>query len=366
MSPGRPRLTIRALRARAVEVPMRRPLGTSAARMTQAPFVLVEIDTHEGVTGRAHAFCYLSEAAPMIGRCVELAGEVVTGAPVEPAAIARRLESRFRLLGAHGVVAMALSAIDVACWDALATAAGVPLAALLGATRTAVPAYNSNGLSLMPPADVGAEATALLERGLPALKIRLGRADAAEDLAAVRAVGDAVPAGTALMADFNQALSVGEAIERGKALDELGLVWLEEPVAAGDLLGSARVAAALTTSVQLGENFYGPHAVAAAIAERAADCLMLDLMRIGGVTGWLEAARLAADAGIPISSHLYPEVSVHLLAASATAHWLEYVDWAEPLLAGGIEVADGQAIVPSRPGCGVEWDDAAVERYAMR
>ena len=361
-----PRLTIRALRVRAVEVPMRRPLGTSAARMTHAPFVLVELDTHEGVTGRAHVFCYLSAAAPMIARGIELAGEVVTGAAVDPAAIARRLETRFRLLGAHGVVAMALSAVDVACWDALATAAGVPLAGLLGGTRNAMPAYNSNGLSLMRPADVGAEAAALLECGLPALKIRLGRADAAEDLAAVRAVRDAVPAGTALMADFNQALAVGEAIERGTALDELGLVWVEEPVAADDLLGSARVAAALATPVQLGENLYGPRAVTTAIAHRAADCLMLDLMRIGGVTGWLEAARLAATAGIPVSSHLYPEVSVHLLAASATAHWLEYVDWAEPFLAAGVELADGQAIVSSGPGCGVHWDEAAVERYAMR
>lgn len=344
---------------------MRIPLGTSAARMTRAPFVLVDMETEEGVTGRAHAFCYVTEAAPMIRRLVDLAGDSIVGAAVDPAAIGRSLGGRFRLLGAHGVVAMALSALDVACWDALASAAGLRLAEYLAGSRSSVPAYNSNGLSLAEPAAVRSQVPTLLERGLPALKIRLGHATLAADLAAVEAVREAVPAETALMADYNQALTVAEAIERGRALEDAALVWIEEPVAADDLRGAAEVAAALGTPVQLGENLYGPGAVASAIAQRAGDCLMFDLMRIGGVSAWLEAAALAAAARIPVSSHLYPEVSVHLLAASATAHWLEYVDWAEPFLATGVELSNGEVVVPARPGCGVLWDEDAVERYAI-
>lgn len=360
-----PRLKVRGVRTRNVEAPMRIPLGTSAARMTRAPFVLVDIDTEEGVTGRAHVFCYVPEAAPLIRRAVDLAGDAIAGATVDPAAIGRNLGARLRLLGAHGVVAMALSALDVACWDALASAAGLPLAEYLAGSRSSVPAYNSNGLGLGEPAALGPQALALLERGLGTLKIRLGHATLAADLAAVEAVREAVPADTELMADYNQALTVAEAIERGRALEREALVWIEEPVAADDLRGAAEVAAALATPVQLGENLYGPGAVASAIDQRASDCLMLDLMRIGGVSGWLEAAKLAAAARIPVSSHLYPEVSVHLLAASPTAHWLEYVDWAEPFLATGVELRNGDAVVPDRPGCGVLWDEESVARYAI-
>ena len=168
-----------------------------------------------------------------------------------------------------------------------------------------------------------------------------------------------------LMADYNQALSVEAAIGRGRALDSAGLYWIEEPVAHDDLVGSARVAAALETPVQAGENFCGADVMATAIALEAVDYVMADLMRIGGVSGWLEAAALAGQANMPMSSHLYPEVSVHLLAASPTAHWLEYVDWAEPLLAAGLPITDGQARVPDMPGTGVIWDEAAIRHYAV-
>lgn len=333
--------------------------------MERAPFVLVELETEEGVTGRAHAYCYVEGAAPMLREVLALAGESIFGVTVDPRAIRATLAARFRLLGVHGIVAMGLSALDVACWDALALAAGVPLARFLEGRATPVPAYNSNGLSLAAPDVLGAEAQALLEPGFDALKIRLGRAAPEEDLAAVRAVRAAIPDGTVLMADYNQALSVADAIWRGAALGSEDLYWIEEPVAADDLTGCAEVAAALTTPVQIGENLYGPQGIATALAQQASDYLMFDLMRIGGVSGWLEAAASAAHARIPVSSHLYPEVSVHLLAATATAHWLEYVDWAEPFLDAGIEIVDGAACVPERPGTGVVWDEDAIARYAM-
>ncbi|NIW23708.1 MAG: mandelate racemase [Gammaproteobacteria bacterium] len=361
----RPQLTIRALRTRAVSPPMHRPLGTSATRMERAPFVLVELETEEGVTGRAHAYCYLERAAPLLRDVLTTAGEAIVGAAVDPGAIRSSLDATFRLLGAHGLVAMGLSALDVACWDALAVAADVSLARFLESRADTVPAYNSNGLSIARPEALGAEARDLLEPGFGALKIRLGRSDAAEDLAAVQAVRAAVSGDTLLMADYNQSLTVTDAISRGAQLEQEDLYWIEEPVSADDLSGCAQVSAALTMPVQIGENLYGPQGVETAIALKASDFLMFDLMRIGGVSGWLEAAASASRAGIPVSSHLYPEVSAHLLAATETAHWLEYVDWAEPFLETGIEVVDGEARVPDRPGTGVVWDEEAVARYAM-
>ena len=333
--------------------------------MDRAPFVLVELETEEGVTGRAHAYCYVERAAPLMRDALAIAGEAILGAPVDPPAIRSSLEAKLRLLGVHGIVAMALSALDVACWDALALAADVPLARFLDSGVDAVPAYNSNGLSIVEPAALGAEAQALLEPGFGALKIRLGRANPNADLQAVRAVRAAIPDGTSLMADYNQSLTVADAMSRGVQLEQEDLYWIEEPVAADDLKGCAEVAAALTTPVQIGENLYGPQGAATAIALGASDYLMYDLMRIGGVSGWLEAAALASREGLAVSSHLYPEVSVHLLAATETPHWLEYVDWAEPFLETGIEIVDARAQVPQRPGTGVAWDETAIARYAM-
>jgi mandelate racemase len=260
---------------------------------------------------------------------------------------------------------MALAGLDVACWDVLALAAGLPLASYLGGKTRPVAAYNSNGLGLMTPEQAAEEAEILLEHGFRAVKLRLGRAESCEDLATVRAVRRRLPDEVALMVDYNQALSVVEAIERGRALDNEGIYWIEEPIRHDDYVGCATVACALATPVQIGENFSGPHAMAAAIAAGASDYVMPDLERIGGVTGWQRAAALALAAGVKMSSHLFPEVSAHLLAATPTRHWLEYVDWAAPLLAEPLRIENGMAVVPDRPGTGLIWDEAAVNRFRV-
>ena len=167
------------------------------------------------------------------------------------------------------------------------------------------------------------------------------------------------------MADFNQALTVAEAMRRGRALENEGLYWIEEPVRHDDYRGCSRLAKELDVPVQLGENFSLPFAMAEAIRMRASDYVMPDLERIGGVTGWLRAAALASAHGLEMSSHLFPEVSAHLLAVTPTSHWLEYVDWAAPILAEPLRIVNGQAAAPDRPGSGVVWNDDAVERYRI-
>src|SRR6266516_967836 len=236
---------------------------------------------------------------------------------------------------------------------------------LEGGVPKPVPAYNSNGLGLMAPEAAADEAEALLEGGFRAIKLRLGYPSLDADLAAVRAVRRRVPGNILLMVDFNQALTVAEAIRRGLALEGEGIYWIEEPIRHDDYPGNAEVAAALATPVQIGENFSGPQAMAAALGAKACDYVMPDLERIGGVSGWQQAAALAAAAGIEMSSHLFPEISSHLLAAAPTAHWLEYVDWANPILREPVRIVDGAAVVPDRPGSGLEWDEDAVERYRI-
>jgi mandelate racemase len=358
-------LTIRGVRTTPVLVPMTYALGTSAARVTEAPLLLIDLDTEEGITGRTYLFCYRPSGARVIALLVEDAVSLIKGERVRPVEIAARLARRFALIGVTGTVRMALSGLDAAMWDALAVAARLPLASVLGSSPRPVPAYNSCGLGLMEPAAVAQEAVRLTERGFKAVKLRLGYPTLEEDVAALKAVRKKLGAGIEVMVDYNQALSVADAILRDRALASEGAAWLEEPIRHDDIAGNARIAAEGRVPLQIGENFNGVEAMAAVLEARACRLVMPDLARIGGVTGWMHAASLAAANGIPMSSHLFPEVSAHLLAATPTAHWLEYVDWADAIVMEPLSIVDGMAIVPDRPGAGLEWDAAAVERYRM-
>ena len=358
-------LTIRALRATAVEVPMNHVLGTSAAAVRAAPLLLIDLETEEGVTGRSYLFCYMRGAAPAMASMVAELERMVKGERTHPRELWPRLAKRFTLIGLQGIVRMAMAGLDVAWWDAHARAAGKPLVEYLGATRRPIRAYNSCGLGLMSTDALAKEADELLEGGFTGVKLRLGYATLEEDVAAVKAVRPRLPEGVALMVDYNQALSVDEAIRRGRALDEHGLAWIEEPIRHDDYRGAARLARELATPIQIGENFSQPFALEEAIAAKACDLVMPDLERIGGVTGWLRAAAIANEAGLKMSSHLFPEVSSHLLAVTPTCDWLEYVDWAAPVLREPIAIVDGSAQIPDRPGNGMEWDARAVERLRL-
>jgi mandelate racemase len=344
-------------------------LGTSQARITRAPLLLIDLETEEGITGRAYLFCYLRAAAPAMAAMLDEVGRMVAGDRVAPVQLWGKLAQRFMLIGVQGVVRMAMAGLDVAAWDALAMAAGVPLATFLGAKLDAKPqpvtAYNSCGLGLMTPAEVADEAEKLLACGFRAVKLRLGYPTLKEDLAAVHAVRRRIGDDVALMVDYNQALSVADALERGHALDAESIYWIEEPIRHDDYAGCASLAKALTTSVQIGENFSLPIAMETALAAGAADYVMPDLERIGGVTGWRQAAALAAEHGIKMSSHLFPEVSAHLLAATPTCHFLEYMDWADVLVQEPLRIVDGHALIPERPGNGLVWDQEAVARFRI-
>jgi mandelate racemase len=351
------RLTVRALRAVGVEVPMTYALGTSRATITKAPLLLIDLDTEEGVTGRAYLFCYLPAAAAAVARLLEAVLDATKGERVAPLDLWAALSRRFALIGVQGIVRMAMAGFDVACWDALAIAAGMPLARLLGAQPGRIPAYNSCGLGLMAPEKVADEAEKLVAGGFSAVKLRLGYASLQEDLAALRAVRRRLSDRVHIM--------VAEALQRGRALDQEGVYWLEEPIRHDDYAGAAALKRALATPIQLGENFSESSSMATALAASASDYVMPDLERIGGITGWQRAAALAAVHRIEMSSHLFPEVSAHLLAATPTRHWLEWVDWANAVVEEPLRIDAGCAVVPERPGNGLAWNAAAVAKYRM-
>lgn len=356
---------IRDLTARAVMVPFRHAPKTASGAFERAPLVLVDLATDAGLTGRCYLFAFTEPMLRPTVTAIDALAGLVRGQRAAPRALRALLQARLRLLDIHGILNQALAAVDMAAWDVAAQAAGMPLARMLGAGTTSVPAYNSCGLWIDTPLALADDAPQLADEGnYRAVKMRLGRETAGADLAAVRAVRRALADDCLLMCDFNQSLGVGEAIERARMIDDEGLYWIEEPVAHNDYAGCAAVAAAIRTPLQLGENLRDLAEFRAAIAAGAARYYMPDVQRIGGVTGWLDAAALAAAHGLPLSSHLFPEYSVHLLAASRTAHWLEYVDWASPVLESPLVIADGHARVPDCAGSGVRWDEDAVARYS--
>jgi mandelate racemase len=193
----------------------------------------------------------------------------------------------------------------------------------------------------------------------------MGRPRAADDLIALEAVRKVLGDDFNLMVDFNQGLDLAEALHRCHAIDDRGLTWIEEPILYDNLDGYAKLAAELNTPLQIGENFYGPREMHKAIQKNACDLVMPDFMRIGGVTGWMRAAAIAGAAGIPVSTHLYPEVAAHMMRVTETAHWLEWQDWADPILQTPYQIKDGLLHIPDVPGTGLEWDEEAIKAHLV-
>ncbi len=358
-------LTILSLTARAVDVPMKRPLQTSGGLVGTAPLVLVDLATEEGITGSAYVFCYTLAALLPVAQLIRNLAAFVKGNEVAPLVIEQKLQQRFRLLGPQGLTGIAMAGIDMAAWDALAKASSLPLARLLGGEDRPIPAYNSCGLGIIGPERAADEAMELAEGGFRAMKIRLGYPELKTDIAVIHAVRKAVGDSMLLMTDYNQCLTVPEAIHRARALDQEGVYWIEEPVLATDYAGHSRIATETATPIQIGENWWGPHDMAKSVAAGASDFAMPDAEKIGGVTGWLRAAALAESHGLPLSSHLLPEISAHLLAVSPTCHWLEYIDFADPILEEPLRIEDGHAVPFRSPGIGLKFDEDAVRRYTV-
>jgi mandelate racemase len=354
---------VTGVRVRAVRVPLPEPHRTAGGVVSESPLALTDVQTDAGVTGHSLVFTYTPAALGPVADLIRNLGPLVVGEPVAPAEVEQKLARRFRLLGTQGLVGMALAAVDMALWDALARVHGVPLVRLLGGVAKPVRCYGPVGYD-------GAEGSARVAeswaaRGFLAVKAKIGYPTAAEDVAVVRAVRKAVGADVRIMVDYNQSLTPAEAVDRVRVLDGEGLSWVEEPTLAHDYAGHAVVARAARTPIQSGENWWGTLDLRHAIAAGASDLVMPDVMKIGGVTGWMRAAALAHAHGLPVSSHLWPELSAHLLCCTPTADWLEYTDFWNPVLAEPARVERGHVVPADGPGSGVTWNEAAVARYAV-
>lgn len=354
--------TIQSMTVRAVRVPMAEPHRTASGIITESPLVLTDVVTDTGIRGRSMIFTYTSAALKPTADLIRNLESLVQGEALAPAEVEQKLARRFRLLGTQGLVGMALAAIDMALWDALARVHGLSLVHLLGAMEKPVRPYGAVGYDGVEGCATAAEGWA--KRGFSGIKAKIGYPTVREDLAVVRAMRSAVGADVAIMVDYNQCLTPAEAVERLRVLDGEGLEWVEEPTLAHDYAGHAFVAREAQTPIQCGENWWGILDMQHAIEAQASDYVMPDVMKIGGVTGWLRAASLAHAKGLRVSNHLWPELSARLLCCTPTAHWLEYADWWNPIVAEPLSVDKGVAIPSYAVGSGVDWNEDAVERFA--
>ena len=354
-------LTFKDLRARPVVLKLKRPVVARIATITDWPLILIDLYTEEGIVGRSYLEPYIVKSMRYLVPALNDLADMLKGRKVAPVEVYHAARRSLHFVGYQGLSMIAVAGLDMAAWDALAKAAGMPLCILLGGSVGPVKSYNSNGLWLKEPEAVATEAMQLRdEGGFSGLKLRLGRERVEDDLATIEAVRGAVGADMQLMIDFNQGLTLAEALQRCHMIDDLGLAWIEEPIVYDNFDGYAQLAAELKTPIQIGENFYGPRDLHMALQKKACDFVMPDFMRIGGVTGWLKAEAITGAAGIPMSTHLYPEVAAQVMRVTETAHWLEWQDWADPILQETYEISDGLLHIPDVPGVGLEWNEDAV------
>ena len=350
-------LKITGLKARPLLCPLPRPISTAKAFIPNAPLVLIDVETDAGLVGSSYIFGYTPlMLSPLVAVLKELE-EPLKGLSSDPMTTYRTFETQFRLLGRQGLLGMALSGIDMALWDLRGKQLDMPVCALLGASPAPIPAYDSHGfIDLKRDREILLQS---LKDGFKAIKIKLGAPDLRDDVEITRGVRDLIGPDIRLMVDFNQSLTAAEARHRIDHLAEFDLYWVEEPVPSEDHVGHKSVRAHSSVPVQTGENWWFAQDATISVNAGGSDHAMPDIMKIGGVTGWMEAAAVANAGSLPVSSHLFIEASAHVLAATAKVGMLEYLDLAGPVLQQPYEIVDG-TLTARGPGLGMAWDEAAI------
>ena len=360
-------MKITRLRTQVVHLPINPPILTSImGSIKSADCVLTFLDTDEGLTGEGLVFSINNRRLGVIHQMIRDLEDLVVGLdPLLGGSLNAKAWKDLNFLGYEGVSIVGLAAIDNALWDLRGKAAGLNVAHLIGACRPSVPTYASGGLWLAGSIDdLQKEARGFLDRGFRAMKTRVGPSDPERMVERVAAVREAIGPDIGLMVDANQQMTVKQAIRIGRMMEELNLTWFEEPIICHDHEGEAQISAALDTPIASGETVYTHRGIHKMLEARAADVLMPDLQRMGGPTEFLKAGHLCEAYNIPCASHLFPEMSLALLAGLPGGYYLEHMPWFESLYRERIELdANGHAIVPDRPGWGFSFDPDAMRIY---
>jgi L-alanine-DL-glutamate epimerase-like enolase superfamily enzyme len=361
-------MKITGLRTALVDLPIEPPILSAIFEIRSTACILCYLETDAGLVGEGLVHAINGKRIKVLHEMVQSLEPLVLGLdPTQGGSLTARAWRELNFLGYEGVTIQALAGLDMALWDLRGKAAGLNVSQLIGAVRTSVPVYASGGLWLSSSIDeLQRDAAAYVAKGFRAVKTRVGPTDPVGMVARVRAVREAIGPDIGLMVDANQQMTVPQAIRIGRMMEDLNLTWFEEPVICHDHTGEAAISAALDTPIASGETVHTHRGVLRMLQAKAADILMPDLQRMGGPTEFLKAGALCEAFNVPMSSHLFSEMSLSLLAALPGSYYLEHMPWFESLYGATITLdANGNAVVPERPGWGFSFDPAAVKRFAM-
>ena len=353
---------------RALRTPADNPLVVGLPAPTDTrEFVTLELGTDQGAVGLGLTF-FGGALTPALKTAVEELARLTVGEdPTQVEAITAKLRRAAGSSGPGGIFTLALSAVDIACWDLKGKAMGQSVCALLGGLRERVATYASGALMRPHPVDYLAKAgPRLRDMGFRQMKMQCGsEPTVAASVERVRVMRESIGPDIDLMCDINQLWSVNQAIEVGRRIEPYHLFWLEDPTTHDDYPGLARIADALTTPIAAGEYHYGIVPFRHLLEARSIDIVMIDLLRVGGITQWMKVAGMAEAFNLPVVSHLVPEIHVHLVAAVPNGLTVEYMPWTLRLYEETPPIEGGQLVVPKRPGLGLTFDQTALKRYQV-
>ncbi|MBI2917101.1 MAG: mandelate racemase/muconate lactonizing enzyme family protein [Chloroflexi bacterium] len=356
--------------SRVLSLPMARSWGSSAqGTVSSMGHVLVQVRTDSGLEGIGYAFTINGRHIMGIKAVVdELKGLIIGDDPIDTEAIWQKLWAHSRATGPGGLATYAVAAIDTALWDLRGKAAGLPVHRLLGSNRDRVPTYASHDLWRTSGLnELAGAAAALVEQGFKAMKMRVGgESNPEKEVERVRVVREAIGRDIALMLDANQAWSPSQAVITGRKLEPLDIYWLEDPVAAEDIDGCARVAAALDIPIAAGEREFARPGFRRLLEGKAIDIAIVDLQRAGGITEWTKVAAMLGAWNIPVATHVAPEVLCHAFAPLANGLTVEYMPWSFGLLKELPQIENGFLPLPQKPGLGFELDEEALAKHDVR
>ena len=356
-------MKISAIDSYVLTVPTPQPMARNYAHQK---LVVADIATDEGLRGLGYSLVFGGAGAEAVLAYLQtrlapaLLGE-------DPLAVERLWEKMFRLdmgIKKQGIAAYALSALDIGLWDLAGKAAGFALHKMWGAVSDRIPAYGSGGWSKYSETELIAEAERYAGRGCKYYKMKIHHADPHENRKRVQAVQRALGGGVRMMVDVNQRLDPLASVRQARALEDLDLVWYEEPVLADDFAGCAEVARQIAIPVATGENNYTRFEFRELIERRAAKYLMPDVCRALGFSETLRIGHLAAAHQIAVAPHVVHELSLQIVGALSNGFLVEFIDWTPPdLFEEPPECKEGHFAIPAKPGHGIALAKGAKEKY---
>ena len=352
---------------RVLSTPADNPLVVGVPQPGTREFVTLELDTDEGIQGIGITF-FGGPLTPALREAVDDMCELIIGEdPMAVEAVVDKLRLAASGAGPEGIFTLALSAIDMALWDIKGKALNQSVCSLLGGYRDRAPTYASGALMRPMNLEYLAEAgPRLVNMGFKQMKTQMGAEPTAErEVARMRVMREAVGPDVDIMCDVNQLWDVNQAIDIGSRVEEYHLFWLEDVVAKDDYQGLARVADALTTPICAGEYVYGIRPFRHMLEARSIDIVMIDLLRVGGITQFKKVAGMAEAFNLPVVSHLVPEIQVHTVAAIPNGLTVEYMPWSLRLFEETPAIEDGEIVVPDRPGLGLNFSQDAIRQYQV-